>query len=572
MIQFKILGKFLELEKNTSLSFSFVNHIFGFDKIELTRSQEFTIPATARNNSILKLANRADFEGLLARLILDAEMWYSGVKVSGRLYLSGTTATEYKCVFVFGELMKLKTIKEAGKISEYTAFSDNFKWNDGTPTKNCFELFCLYKYKIPNFDETAVNVGWNFMPSVYIGYLIDITASRIGVSVDYSNISDKISQVFIKLNGMKLAGVQLADDSRISCTSGFPQSLDYYGYDPVLFVQEYANDYAENVLTAQKNVKITFTPEFPENYGNTKFFIYVLNDGNVPIKIFSKENTNNNEVSVNLYKYQKISMLSVDYNTNTWRNYPIPMNCKFTAFDEKITYPGDYYLQPNLPKLTFVDLLKIVANVTNTAILYDETTATFSFFDFADWLTPINLENKVIKKGSVLRVFNDFAQSNIIRCKDSENVLTENKATGTFYLQNETLEKTKDIAEIPLSGGNNDGYSTATDEINKYLQVGDIIREVDKDGVVTYTFGNDEDTICEFVGSSDYLQQIVFQQNTNFLNMLNKSTQIELTVKMYFLEFQEIKYNSTFIYRGVKYCVISAKWSKDQCNLILQRI
>ena len=373
MIQFKVLGKFLELEKNTSLSFSFVNPIFGFDKIELTRSQEFTIPATAHNNSILKLANRADFDGLFARLILDAEMWYSGGKISGRLYLSGTTATEYKCVFVFGELMKLKTIKEAGKISEYTVFSDNLKWNDGTAAENSFQLFCLYKYKIPNFDETAVNVNWNFMPSVYIGYLIDIAASRLGVSVDYSNISDKISQVFIKLNGMKLAGVQLADDSLISCTSGLPQALDYYGYDPVLFVQEYANDYAENVLTAQKNVKITFTPEFPDNYGNTKFFIDILNDSNVVVKRFSKENTGNQEVSVNLYKYQKFTMVSADYDTGTWRNYPIPMSCKFTAFDEKTTYGDDYYLQPNLPKLTFVDLLKIAANVTNTAILYNET-------------------------------------------------------------------------------------------------------------------------------------------------------------------------------------------------------
>lgn len=572
MIQFKVFDRFLELKKDTSFSFSFINSIFAFDKIELKRTQEFTIPATSNNNLALKHANRPDFDGLFARTILDAEMWYSGGKIEGKLYISSATEKEYKCVFVFGEMLKLKSIKEAGKIKDYSFLNDNFKWRDGTPTLNYYDNFCLYKYKITNFDETAVNVGWNFMPSVYLGYLIDNCAIALGISVDYSNIIDKVRQLYIKLNGMNLAGVELAPESLISVTSGFSQALDYYGFPPALFVQEYTNDYSENALVAQENVKVTFTPEFPDNYGTTKFFIYVLNDGNVPVKIFTKESMNVAEVAVNVYKGQKITMVSADYASNTWRNYPIPMTCKYTAFDEKVEYGGDYYLQPNHPDLTFIDLLKIVANATNTAILYDEETSVISFFDFETWENPVNLEGSVIKKGTVSRVFNDFAQKNTINCKDSEPVLKENAVTGVFYLQNETLEKENELYTIPLSGGNNYGLSTAFDGVHKFLQLSDIIKNVDELGVITYEFGKDADTLCEFVAGSDYLQQVIFDQNPNFLNLLNKSTQIELTVKMYFLEFQQIKYNTTFSYRGIKYCVISAKWSKDQCNLILQRM
>ena len=42
---------------------------------------------------------------------------------------------------------------------------------------------------------------------------------------------------------------------------------------------------------------------------------------------------------------------------------------------------GDIYpLQPNLPALTFIDLLQIVAKTTETAILYDEIEQRNLFF------------------------------------------------------------------------------------------------------------------------------------------------------------------------------------------------
>ena len=565
MIQFKVLDSFLELKKGTSISISASNQIFGFDKIELSRTQEFTVPATEHNNSIFNLSNRADFNGYVARITLYAEMWYSGGKIAGKLYISEASKTEYKCVFVFGELINFKIIKEAGKIKDYLTILDYTKWDDSTAPSLLPVDFAIFKYKIDGIDETTL-LNWNFMPSVQLSYLIYAAATRLDVAV--STLSSKVEQLYIKLNGMNGGGLSLAPDSIITAIPGITSDLDYTNFPATLFVQEYTNFLYQNALKSLQDIQITFTPTFPENYGYTKFYIYVLNSENVPIKMFTKEGTKDKETILKLSKGQKITMLGIDYGNNAHFNEPIPMQSKFTTFEGNIAFGDDYYLQPNLPDLTFVDLLKIVANVTNTAIIYDNDINTFSFFDFNSWLNPISLDEKLIKRGNISRTFNDFAQENIIKLKDNENVLSKNAAKSAFYLQNETLEKTKTIAEIQLSGGNNSGYSSATDGLHKFLKLSDII----KNDAGEYEFGKDSDTLCEFVDGSDYLQQVIFDKNDTFLSILEKSTKITVSVNMLLLEFLAIKYNSRFILNGILFCWVTSKWSNDRCELVLQKM
>ena len=53
MIQFRIYGKLIQLKSGTEISLSFKNSDFGFDAIELNRTQTFDIPATPENNLIV---------------------------------------------------------------------------------------------------------------------------------------------------------------------------------------------------------------------------------------------------------------------------------------------------------------------------------------------------------------------------------------------------------------------------------------------------------------------------------------------------------------------------------------
>ena len=119
----------------------------------------------------------------------------------------------------------------------------------------------------------------------------------------------------------------------------------------------------------------------------------------------------------------------------------------------KLNFGDIYPLQPNLPALTFIDLLQIVAKTTETAILYDEIDNEIYFFEFDDWLTPINISEKILKKGSLLRRFSNFAQKSIVKFANSEKVQSGTENEDIFYLQNESIEAEKVIHEIKLSGG-----------------------------------------------------------------------------------------------------------------------
>ena len=77
-----------------------------------------------------------------------------------------------------------------------------------------------------------------------------------------------------------------------------------------------------------------------------------------------------------------------------------------------------YPLQPNLPALTFIDLLQIVAKTTETAILYDEIANEISF-EFDDTAYSINITKK--SRGSLLRRFLKFCTKKYRKVRNSEN-------------------------------------------------------------------------------------------------------------------------------------------------------
>ena len=74
---------------------------------------------------------RPDFDGAILRVSHDTTMFYSGGAEIGVLSCKGVSAAGYDCVFVYGELQKLKQIKDAGNISEY--YQNRFNLGDITP-------------------------------------------------------------------------------------------------------------------------------------------------------------------------------------------------------------------------------------------------------------------------------------------------------------------------------------------------------------------------------------------------------------------------------------------------------
>ena len=111
---------------------------------------------------------------------------------------------------------------------------------------------------------------------------------------------------------------------------------------------------------------------------------------------------------------------------------------------------GDtYYLQPNLPEVTLIDLLKTAANLLRMGIDYDVTTNTVSFYNFAfDKSQAIELDSRTIEILSVDRTFLDYARKNIIDFKSEEYV--SDRRQLVYSINNDLIAEEKILYTIPF--------------------------------------------------------------------------------------------------------------------------
>lgn len=582
MVRFKILGQELKLPENFNVSFTSNNPIFNFENIQLIRTQSFFVPSTAENDFLFEFTGRHDHFGDMARNIINAELIYSGGKFNGRLYID-ECSNGYSCIFTFGELLKLKEIKESGEIAKYLTLNNPILWADGQTTiqpVNSLEKLGLYKYSIYGM-EPNISAGWNFLPTASLKYLIDSCKDYFGVNVDLGSYLEKINFMGIKLNGLNATEEDVVPEMTIVGGGTNPY---FTGYNntvlqeitlPSDFVVAYQPLKSLKILS---NYKVRFRFTLPgyqlENYVYVTACFYVYSKDGVLKEIIA-----NSETSGKYYDFylelEKGDIFGFYAQTGTWGseirlNLNIPLTCNVMQTGGKIEYEEYYQLQANLPALTFIDLLQIVAKTTETAILYDEEINEISFFEFDEWLTPINISEKIIKKGSLLRRFSNLAQKSIVKFANSEKVQAGTENEDVFYLQNESIEAKKVIHEIKLSGGGkNKDYGIVPTA--KKLILGDIERIVAEDGGISYKFGTDKDTLVEWDVETGALRPVEFVQNTQLRAMIQKSTIIKRDIEMTLNEYLNVKYNSTFLVDGIVYAWVSRKWSNNVASFELQK-
>lgn len=582
MVQFKILGQELKLPENFSISFSSNNPIFDFGSIQLIRTQSFFVPSCAENDLLFGFTGRHDRFGDMAREILNAELIYSGGKIDGRLYIDECN-NGYSCVFVFGEMLKLKEIKESGEITKYLNFTNTIQWANGVFTTNpttSFYILGLYKYSIYGM-EPNISAGWNFMPTVSFKYLLDSCKNYFDVEVNLGSYLSKINLMGIKLNGLNATDTEVVPEMNIVGGGTNPYFSGYNG--AVLQEVTLPSDFVEaweplKSLKIRSNYKVRFRFTLPAmiegDYAYAIACFYVYSSDGVLKKIIANSETDEKyyDFYLDLEKYDMFGFYQQGGagDSPARINLNIPFTCNVMGTGGKIEYGDMYPLLPNLPALTFIDLLQIVAKTTETAILYDETTNEISFFEFDDWLAPINISERIIKKGSLLRRFSNFAQKSIVKFANSDKVQAGTENEDIFYLQNESIEAEKVIHEIKLSGGGkNKEYGINPDA--KKLILGDIERVVAEDGGISYKFGTDKDTLVEWDAETLALRPVEFVQNTQLRAMIQKSTIIKRDIEMTLNEYLNVKHNSTFLIDGIVYAWVSRKWSKNVASFELQK-
>ena len=575
MIYFKVNGVDLDIPTDLKLSFQKKNILFAFDDIELNRSQGFTLPHSKVNDVFFGYSYRPDFDGGVMRVSHEATMYYSGGAERGILSCKSVSAAGYDCVFVYGELQKLKQIKEAGNIAEYYQPNDFLLWGDNTTPVDANDIPSIsYTMRIVKYvnDVPTASLcnGINLLPSVRIVRLITECASLQGINVTVP----EFTQPRVILN----------------TTNGFGSEVRI--------------DYVRN------NTNLTLNPAIDgAEVGNLSFMCWkVFVIALIPIKFKTKTNCkgirfnrkievtfkSTTAISTNKIPYLQVvagqkkvfeagdyfTFINKDCTTFPFGGVQYPYagapNIAFggSAFEfsetsffgvrqqDNITYNVDYYLKDNLPEVTLIDLLKVYAHIYNALLYYDVETNTVSFFDGNFTSEPIPLESKLVKIEKVERSIGTYAQKNKVECDSEDYVQPEWKYKFSYDIANENLEKEKVITKIPFSEGN----GTFNGGIN-LVKLSDIVKDGEDWSVVAK-----KPTIA-IAGTQTYMERLKQLAPRNAVNdIFDLSTTIEVSVTMYLYEFQAIKSKTTFSLYGKVYAYFSGTWSDNIAKLVLIKI
>ena len=584
MIRFKILGyDYVELPDDFDFTFTFNNSLFSFDRMQLNRSGEFPIPVTPKNEALFGFAGDPGKSGFFVRQKMAAELHYSGGKIRGTLSVGKRTGSSYSAIFVWGELERLMTIKNAGVLNNYFPPGDFLPTNSAEVTSaynvdgRLLDYFKFYNYKNGIKDGDKLVTGMNLSPTVSLGYLLSEAADQIGVNIDTSLMGTAFNAVGVVLSGNNyintLASVTVtgipATTLNFSGGSDFFQlsTVEFRYYDMDAFISTWRRKKVK-VLVAKRDCRVRFESDSPAlapvtGIGTT-FLLNTVGQGHFQIIRSGSEF----ELKKDDY-FTIVSWHDYFFNRPSSGAYGTSVNVTFKVYagDEGYVDLGEpYYLKPNLPDVTMIDLLKTYAALFHCGIKYDVSTNTISFFNYNfDKSAAREIDDIIISVRSVDRSFLDYSRKNRIECKSDDYVAEGDKFTIDYTIQNDSLPAESILFTIPFSEGKRGLNSDVvindfelTDPFKKVSKIGTLVTASKTSGQV---YLKHISKLYENFGIPNLLRDIVLN-----------STTVVLTVKMDIQTFLSISGESTWKWRGKHYCCVEASHSGSVAELTLVRL
>lgn len=598
MIRFEVNGEYLELPADFSIQFKKTNILFAFDDIECERSTSFNIPATPQNNRIFALAKWVQSDGNGMRRKYEAQMQAGLVVLDGYLHIDQYDAGMYKAVFVTGELLGLKKIREAGKIKEYWKPAGGIVWSvsniKDANTYNGQVSLAITRYVSnvqllhPSFDlRDVIQYAYNAltgrnMPAMVRGYRLipkevqgmpktSITFSYTGTGADFEDDPEDASFANTIAQAGALSAIGTTNDTVLLVGVGGTQIQYKY-----IKVRQWI---------ANQTLILTFPTTFPNN-----MFLMSLVDPEPEYNWLSPswflggwrfyqrtgggkatEGTPLAGRSVTIPRGTRFVFLCSD----DYEYEPSPLNWNGFRYISSRDYSYEMVVEAEaptegdtiraydmLPDLTLVELLKIYSYLEAKALNYTEADGVlFDDLDVDSWET-INIDGKIIKAGNVARKFGNYAQQNVIDFKSGTEVLENQRLQLTYEIDNDNLQEKKTLGKIPYSEGQiaeRDGSMVARFDAE------------DTENNVLYADG-----IMKAVGTSTtapkYGTRVELQKNSGLQSLLDASTCMTIQVYMTLLEFNQLQPKKALYLEGVRYVWTEANWTKNVATIKMSKI
>lgn len=619
MTRFEIIGKgFLDIKEDTKMQYQKENILFSFDDIKCDRTISFDVPKTANNDAIFDISSRADGYGNGMRVQYDALLIDGIASERGILYINSYDYNKdvYKCVFLFGRLLSLKTVKELGKLKEIIKPRDCLVYWDANDVRdagiNTYELWMSLYYRrtnagsntyIPSVSLTGLaelaarcaGTGYmNFTPDMYPlrilptelqeqTEIVRVTSrGKIPTAEDLTvNVLSELSETVSVY--LEQAEIEVCDIHAISTRGGGRAYATFSYNEPRYFMRGY-------VVRRCTGVHITFPDDFPMSVtlmtsvrgssveGVTPFLLeeatlqeWYFYYSDYPPRIDATGQSGGlagKTVYINngtAFAFFDLSMFHVNDPASYSEGTP------YVAIDTPALLHNDWsplvvsfefspivggeWLYNYLPDLTLVDLAKTIAYSLGYVLDWQNNTFIYERLNDLSSADIIELDGRVIDRKQLKRTFKDYAQNNVVRFDEDDAVKPSERIKTTYRIENKNIEKEKDLYIVPFSEGGTG------------LVDGDIYVR-DSEGEQTQS----KEMICR-VGDigSKYLQRVSIVKNDTIEMLCRESTLLELTVRMSYLEYASFRNKTILKNEGVFYVWVDARWTNGVATLSLQK-
>ena len=581
MVSFNVGGRFLDLPSDFYLQFTKKNPLFAFDDLYCERTTSFRVPKTPNNMQIFGFSNDYHRRGVAMRERVRAQ-WQNGIVVKdGYLYVSRFSGNDFDCIFVTGELLFLRNLRELGTVNQFIDSSIICALNsDLINAGNSSDVNAArVKYYVEN--SSLIKPSW------LLTHICNRVVANSGARVDFGNTLQDIDgfrvvtgtkkgvpetklklkrlfrdhptenepypiENYLQIDGDdKLDGI-ISNDSDILVrltTNTWENPIFFYGYfnqwvSRQKIIIKFPEDTSDDIFLAEA---LDGTVSFLGGYS-----FYVTVDG---IVRYEGEPLAGREVEINVG--QRFILLTPDDGLG-FLGAPqaiagfsvtreLYCDVTITGVDEQ---PDDAFIRArdNFAEITIVELLKTVSSLTGKILSVKDDKVVFVEDVTAGSTLPIT--DYIIETSDLTRTFTDYARHNIINF-DRDEELNETRAVVMDYtIDNVNIDSDKELYKIPFSDG--DLHFNGSENV--------------------FTIRNEYDGYTLAVGRTGInMGRIFLQKNNSLQRLLDTSTSIQLQCRMPIATFEKMSAESIIYYDGAKWIWTDAKWSKGIAVLSLSK-
>lgn len=602
MMQLLCNGVRLDLYEDAGLQFTHDNPLFAFDKMKCERTTEFALPCTPTNDQVLGLARIAAYKGEGMRRKFDAQLIAGSVVKDGYLYVSSCTKSEYKAVFVTGELIGLQAIKDAGAINTSLRFGANINFGERVYDANEANIpsVAQVRYYQPYTDVHCV-------PSFSVKTIVETFCAQLGVNINTSNLTDYENVRVVNTGKLSLEEINvpfsLVQENSVPYLAQFlgicettqnraalwrATAVDDGG---IVWDTDHATLYHESVFSMWKipyDVTLKFPSDFPSDYyltqgdlcanpsvaryqdlqflGGYGFFGHNATDFGTPLagrSVVIPANTSFMFITKEGYRNAKPSAVGevgiIGYDAAAISNYELMVAISVDhewVFGEFVPY------NCFLPDCDLVQLLKTIAAINGKVIGYNSTGIVFEDVDLNNMV--LLEKDKLTSISQMSRSFNDYMRRNIIEFTSSKEMSVAQMKTAVYTIDNDILEEEQVLQTIPFS----EAWMTPeyyTDANGNQIMLEAAVIESEEE------YGVDGFSIMRCSEHLDAMLRVDLPLNEGIKRLCEQSTEIEVTLYMTMAEYNAITDNTKLLIRNLEWLWTSRSWQNGEAKFKLAK-